>query len=188
MLLHLAVSLLLIACHPFNRCSVQGEQFPCDINANCGCSQYAANINARIVGGEIAAPHSWGWAVMLNYFGLNVCGGSILSEYYIITAAHCVDDIPLLPQDYSVIVGTDTRVKSDGQRRDVETIILHPQYNPKSKANDIAILRLATPINFSDPHVAKICLPLIIPAERPNYPIVELPIVSIIHQSRLSYA
>lgn len=74
-------------------CNVVGTQ--------CGISESARN-SGRIVGGEEATPHSWPWQVLLRckYVDFETnrvvndeqdkCGGSVISENWIITAAHCL--------------------------------------------------------------------------------------------------
>ena len=48
---------------------------------------------SRIVGGYKAAPHSWPWQVMLVGMDLDpFCGGTLLSEFWVITANHCLPD------------------------------------------------------------------------------------------------
>ena len=48
---------------------------------------------SRIVGGYKAAPHSWPWQVMLMGMDLDpFCGGTLLSEFWVITANHCLLD------------------------------------------------------------------------------------------------
>ena len=56
---------------------------------------------------------------------------------------------------------------------------MHPNYNAASKENDIAILYLSTPIDFSDTNVARICLPNVTNSERSRYPAVKNSIVAI---------
>ena len=48
---------------------------------------------SRIVGGYQAAPHSWPWQVMLMTSDSRepFCGGTLVSEFWIITASHCLD-------------------------------------------------------------------------------------------------
>ncbi|MBW3909087.1 trypsin-like serine protease, partial [Neisseria meningitidis] len=44
---------------------------------------------SRIVNGEEAVPHSWPWQVSLqDYTGFHFCGGSLISENWVVTAAH----------------------------------------------------------------------------------------------------
>jgi hypothetical protein len=72
--------LLVPTSHPYS--------YSCDSNASCGCSSNPASVT-RIVGGESAATNTWGWAVSLSLRGTSLCGGSVLSSSWIITAAHC---------------------------------------------------------------------------------------------------
>ncbi len=89
-----------------------------------------------------------------------ICGGVVLSENYIITAAHCVDDYS--SSSYFVILGdysiTD---KNDGQERfEIAEIKIHPDYDSSSstKPNDIALLRLSSSAKFNE-RIGQICLP-----------------------------
>ena len=43
-----------------------------------------------IVGGAESKPNDWPWQISLSYWGSHTCGGSILSEEWVVTAAHCV--------------------------------------------------------------------------------------------------
>lgn len=47
-------------------------------------------IRPRIVGGRRASAGQFGHQVSLRYFGHHICGGSIISASYVLTAAHCV--------------------------------------------------------------------------------------------------
>ena len=64
----------------------------------------------RIVGGIDAVPGSWPWQVLLddkNYPGPQWCGGSILTEYWILTAAHCFKFSGVNPSNYTVTLGKE---------------------------------------------------------------------------------
>uniref|UniRef100_A0A8C6LV74 Peptidase S1 domain-containing protein n=1 Tax=Nothobranchius furzeri TaxID=105023 RepID=A0A8C6LV74_NOTFU len=52
--------------------------------------QTAASDGRRIVGGTLAAEDQWGWQVSMQWRGSHICGGSIISARWIITAAHCM--------------------------------------------------------------------------------------------------
>jgi secreted trypsin-like serine protease len=175
-----AILLVLIGCIYLSRYSVQATVFSCNASFTCGCSRFNADINARIVGGETAANHSWGWAVSLrDYLDRSICGASIISRNYILTAAHCVEVNMYTPNLLSVVVGADTINSRERQNRSLTKIFIHPQYNQNTKENDIAILYLSQPIDLSDVNVAKICLPAVKKAEQSRYPIVKKPIVAI---------
>lgn len=63
----------------------------------------------RIVGGKIALPHSWPWQVGLWYRSKHYCGGSLLDNFFVVTAAHCLynpyEDRFVAPGDVSVLLG-----------------------------------------------------------------------------------
>ena len=160
--------------------SVQATIFPCNSTISCGCSRFDVNIDARIVGGEIAGSHTWGWAVSLrDSHGDHICGGSILSLNYVLTAAHCIENMVLTPVFLSIVVGADLLTGFEGQRIPLSNIIIHPDYNGRTKENDIAVLQLNRSIDFNDMNVARICLPRVSTSEQSRYPIVQKPVVAI---------
>lgn len=59
--------------------------------SECGVSQKMSR-QSRIVGGTGAALGDWPWQVSLHVQGIHVCGGSIITPEWIVTAAHCVEE------------------------------------------------------------------------------------------------
>lgn len=55
--------------------------------------------------GENAAPHAWPWQISLRVNGRHICGGSLIEDDWVVTAAHCVERNPS-PSGYTVVVGT----------------------------------------------------------------------------------
>ena len=117
--------------------------------------QPVLNSYLRIVNGFEAVPHSLPWAVSLQYRDVHDCGGVIIDQWHILTAAHCLDYSNDLP-NYYARVGAHNRLTS-GQLMPIAELILHPNYDEQRSTNDIGIIRLASPITFTK-DIQPICL------------------------------
>ncbi|CAF3695884.1 unnamed protein product [Rotaria sordida] len=129
--------------------------YTCTASASCGCSTNSATVG-RIVGGETASSATWSWTVSISIAGSSLCGGSIISSSWIITAAHCVNN--RIPSQITIYAGSITRL-SGTQIRSVSKIVVHSSYSSTTYVNDIALLKLASPLIMTDPYVSAICLP-----------------------------
>ncbi|CAG0881037.1 unnamed protein product [Darwinula stevensoni] len=108
----------------------------------------------RIVGGTaVPDQRKYPW---MAYFG--ECGGALINDRYVLTAAHCITS---QSATVSVTLGDlDKSNPSDGDIINISaTPIVHPQYNAKTLDNDVALLHLNTPVNFTaHPTIRPICL------------------------------
>ena len=113
------------------------------------------SANNRIVGGKTAtAPIPWQVAIRsCNKGNCKVgCGGTVLDSRTILTAAHCNVDASL----HSIMVGQVN--KNKGKDIKISKVINHNYTSSTTMDNDIAILKLATPLTLSL-NVQAICLP-----------------------------
>ncbi len=133
--------------------------YVCDYQmSSCGCSRQTA-ILAKIINGESARQHTWGWMVSLRNSNSHFCGGSILTQWHIITAAHCLEKRKHSLSTITVCAGTHRLSGNCSQTRSVHHVINHYAFNKETMENDIALIRVNIPFDFADTSVARICLP-----------------------------
>ncbi|XP_071450627.1 CLIP domain-containing serine protease B4-like [Hetaerina americana] len=136
-----------------------------------------ADVNDRIFGGEEANLKEYPWLALLEYQTRNgrqfLCGGSLISNRYVLTAAHCVTGIGntrligVRLGEHDIDTDPDCKTYADGnvcgdpvQDFNIEEVIAHPQYQSESrdKHHDIALLRLDRDAPITD-YIVPICLP-----------------------------
>ncbi|XP_042859162.1 serine proteinase stubble-like isoform X2 [Penaeus japonicus] len=126
----------------------------------CGTPVYRA---ARIVGGNRASFGEWPWQASIRLWRgrtyMHVCGGTLLTARWVVTAAHCTYR---KPNQVTVVLGEYDLETTDEPyafvNRGVTTIIQNPLFNPVSFEYDIALLRLRDPVVFQ-PNILPVCLP-----------------------------
>ncbi|XP_043557536.1 transmembrane protease serine 2-like isoform X2 [Chiloscyllium plagiosum] len=125
---------------------------------DCGVRKHNRNISGRIIGGQMAVPNEVPWQVSLHLDNRHICGGTILTPYWVITAAHCGERHSFSSR-WKVYGGilhqSETRIVAP---RSVQKFITHEKFNKANKDYDIALLRLKTPFTFSD-SIRPVCLP-----------------------------
>lgn len=130
---------------------------------NCDCG--TRGRSQRIVGGQNAEQGEFPWQISLHAkpHG-HVCGASLISPKWLVTAAHCVQDEGSLklsqPGSWEVYLGLheQKKLESSVQKRNLKQVIAHPNYNKFTFDNDIALMELDSPVTYSD-FIKPICLP-----------------------------
>ena len=105
-------------------------------------------LDGRIVGGQPTTIDQYPYQVSLAKSGSHFCGGSLYSSNVVITAAHCLQG-GVSPSVIKVRLGSTSRT-SGGIVVDVASYKNHQGYNSKTHANDIAIIRLAKDVQFTE--------------------------------------
>ncbi|NXM18125.1 PRS55 protease, partial [Ploceus nigricollis] len=105
--------------------------------------------------GTDVKPGEFPWLVSIRSRGKHICGGTIISALWILTAAHCFADE--LPPDLTVAVG-GVDLSLPLEEHNPDSLILHEEFNRTSLQNDIALILLSNPIEFSTEKIP-ICLP-----------------------------
>jgi len=102
----------------------------------------------RIVGGEDATPGEFPWQIsMVRPDGAHGCGGTIINDQWVLTAAHC----PTLIGEFSLLLGLhDYRKKTDSMQFEAEKTIIYPGFDVDKywEGIDIALIKLDRKLDF----------------------------------------
>ena len=107
----------------------------------------------RIVGGvEVDPPGKYPFMVAIVHRGVDsyqgqYCGGSVISADWVLTAAHCV--LGESASTVDMVIGRHDLGSGAGERIRVARIVVHPNYNDTTLANDLALIRLASPTSYA---------------------------------------
>ena len=109
-----------------------------------------------IVGGEEGSITDYPWQVALvDSNGLGFCGGVIISDSWIVTAAHCLDpsSSEYVSELYAIRAGSSSAYASGGNQFLINQTLTHPNYNTAFNINydgDIALVEISGVFNFNE--------------------------------------
>jgi secreted trypsin-like serine protease len=98
----------------------------------------------RIVGGEKTDIKEHPWQVALQFQDNFACGGSIIAQKWVVTAAHCFTGMEN-GGDWRAKAGA-TNYTTTGSWANIERFVVHEAYNPKTFENDIALIKVKSPL------------------------------------------
>jgi len=130
--------------------------------------QHLDVLQQWIVGGVTALRGAYPYQVSFEYEDWmwgerqHICGATVVSNKWVITAAHCIIAGPRA-SSYKVVVGRHSLKHMDREtrRHNVKRVIVHPKWvgdYSNEMSNDMALIELSTPMSFNE-FVQPACLP-----------------------------
>lgn len=118
----------------------------------CGSATEESDVavsQGAIVNGTPAPAGFWPWQVDVSHYGNQWCGGSILTNEWVLTAAHCVDGVS--PTALTLRAGLIDRDVPGAavQTRNVQSILVHPAFSAVSLDNDVALIHVDAAWSFN---------------------------------------
>ncbi|KAJ7399890.1 Transmembrane protease serine 6 [Pitangus sulphuratus] len=126
---------------------------------HCDCGMQAPL--SRIVVGLNSVEGEWPWQASLQVRGRHICGGTLIADRWVVSAAHCFQDERLAsPSIWTVYLGKYFQNATSHTEVSFKVIrlFLHPYYEEDSHDYDVALLQLDHPVIIS-PLIQPICLP-----------------------------
>jgi secreted trypsin-like serine protease len=134
-----------VACE---RVAVVSVVFATLLLALTGTTARAVTLEPRVIGGEETTIERVPWQALVYVNKSDLCGGAIIASDWILTAAHCLSGGA--GSSVEVFTGaTSTMALRTSNQRAVAATFIHPAYDSVSFDNDLALIRLAKPIEFS---------------------------------------
>nr|XP_032625945.1 serine protease 27-like [Chelonoidis abingdonii] len=150
---------------------IVGAQKTGDWALECnGVGLWQTVVSGRTLNGQDAKAGAWPWQVSVQRYDSHICGGSLISKSWMVSAAHCFDPItvwlfpsrstpePAVPQR-QVQVG-ENRIVSETPTQmfsSVKQVVLHRYYNSSTFLADIVLVELEKPIAFTA-SISPVCL------------------------------
>ncbi|XP_057568471.1 serine protease hepsin isoform X4 [Hippopotamus amphibius kiboko] len=142
-------------------CDCPRGRFLATVCQDCGHRKLPVD---RIVGGQDTSLGRWPWQVSLRYDGAHLCGGSLLSRDWVLTAAHCFPERNRVLSRWRVFAGAVAQTSPHGVQLGVQAVIYHGGYlpfrdpNSEENSNDIALVHLSSSLPLTE-YIQPVCLP-----------------------------
>ncbi|KAJ6660574.1 hypothetical protein lerEdw1_017571 [Lerista edwardsae] len=128
-----------------------------DVALRTSCGTRMDRSAERITGGNIAGEGEWPWQASLQNNGIHRCGATLISNEWLVTAAHCFRGVREL-RSWTASFGS--RLTPPTDKRNLRQIIIHEHYAESIMDHefDIAVVQLSSPVQYTSA-VHRVCLP-----------------------------
>lgn len=114
---------------------------------------------SRMVGGQDALEGEWPWQVSIQHNGSHICGGSLITERWVLSAAHCFSNSSATSL-YRILLGV-RQLERPGPHAvyaRVKRVESNPLYQGMASSADVALVELEAPVKFTN-YILPVCVP-----------------------------
>ncbi|XP_031545612.2 transmembrane protease serine 11A isoform X1 [Vicugna pacos] len=133
------------------------------VQACCGKRVVPLTVN-RIMSGDLAVKAAWPWQASLQHNNIHQCGATLISNTWLVTAAHCFKK-KANPSQWTVSFGTT--INPPLMKRSIRKIIVHERFHSPAREYDIAVVQFSPRVTFTD-DIRRVCLPEASASFQPN--------------------
>ncbi|XP_070271721.1 complement factor D [Myotis yumanensis] len=110
-----------------------------------GVALCVAQPQGRILGGSEAKPHERPYMASVQVNGTHVCGGFLVAEQWVLSAAHCLEDVSRPNETVTVLLGAHSLSQPELSKRryNVSRAVPHPGSRPETIDHDLLLLQLS---------------------------------------------
>ncbi|XP_076338532.1 proclotting enzyme-like [Tachypleus tridentatus] len=147
--------------------SVCGEEKVCcpdELLSVCGKKKFQTHSLKKFKEARTANIQHWPWTAAVFYHvkgnpGIRSCGATLITARHLLTAATCVSYAGTA-RNFSILLGQNHIETQDSKKQEIflESLITHENFEPLRFENDLAILKLERPVEYSD-SISPVCLP-----------------------------
>lgn len=147
--------------------SVCGEEKVCcpdELLSVCGEKKIPESFTKKFKEARTANIQHWPWTAAVFHHvkgspGIRSCGATLITARHLLTAATCVTYAGTA-MNISVLLGQNDTETHDSKKQEIfiESLIMHEDFEPPRFENDLAILKLERPVEYSE-SIGPVCLP-----------------------------
>ncbi|XP_075165961.1 trypsin-1-like [Haematobia irritans] len=130
---------------------------PSDKCSSCSCG--TINKVKRIVNGQEVQVNQYPWMAMLLFRDRFYCGGSLINDRYVVSAAHCLKPFPKPFITVRLLAHQMGDKKMQVITRSAEKVVWHPLYSAQNNDNDIGLIKLNKKVEMSS-LLRPVCMPM----------------------------
>ncbi|XP_016977514.1 seminase [Drosophila rhopaloa] len=113
-------------------------------------------LQTRVIGGHVTTNEKLGGYLMaLSYYGFFICGGTLIRDNIVLTAAHCFENREI--KEGWTVIGGISRLNEHGVRRSVKKIIKSAEFRMENMNMDVAVLLLNRPMEGKSIGLLSLC-------------------------------